>query len=59
MTARRSQALSALAILTFAEIKAATETFDSGESNLFDALDAIAAAIEAYQAAALPRRQAA
>jgi hypothetical protein len=40
------------AILTLAEIKAAVEAFDRGDTNLFDALDAILVAVEAYQAAA-------
>jgi hypothetical protein len=35
-----------------AEIKAAVEAFDRGDTNLFDALDAILVAVEAYQAAA-------
>lgn len=39
------------AILTLAEIKAAVEAFDRGESNVFDALDAIIVAVEAHQAA--------
>ncbi len=39
------------AILTLAEIKAAVEAFDRGDTNLFDALDAILVAVEAYQAA--------
>jgi hypothetical protein len=38
-------------ILTLAEIKAAVETFDRGETNVFDALDAIIVAVEAHQAA--------
>lgn len=36
-------------ILTLAEIKAASEAFDRGESNAFDAMDAILVAVEAYQ----------
>ena len=40
------------AIITLAEIKASLEAFDRGESNVFDALDSVAVAIEAYQAAA-------
>ncbi len=38
-------------ILTLAEIKAALEAFDRGESNVFDALDAITVEVEAHQAA--------
>ena len=37
------------AILTLAEIKTAVHAFDRGESNVFDALDAIILAVEAYQ----------
>ncbi len=47
------------AILTLAEIKAATEAFDRGDINVFDALDEIRGAIEAYCAAASPIRDAA
>ena len=39
------------AILTLAEIKAAVEAFDRGDTNVFDALDAIIVAVEAHQAA--------
>jgi hypothetical protein len=41
-----------------AEIKAATAAFDRGESNMFEALDSIIVAVEAYRAAQ-PRREAA
>lgn len=41
----------AAAILTLAEIKAAVNAFDRGESNAFDALHAIIVAVEAHQAA--------
>ena len=37
------------------EIKAATEAFDSGDTNVFDALDAIIAAIEDVRASAVDR----
>ena len=52
------------AILTMADIKAATDAFEQGEVSVFDALDAIAMAIEAYEATAReataqPRRNAA
>ena len=43
--------LATTAILTLAEIKAALEAFDRGESNVFEALDAISAAVEVHQAA--------
>jgi len=39
-------------ILTLAEIKAAAEAFDLGETNAFDAMDAIVTEVEAYRAAA-------
>ena len=42
------------AIIAMAEIKAAVETFDRGEANVFDALDAIIVEIEAYRAADRP-----
>jgi hypothetical protein len=41
----------AAAILTLSEIKAAVEAFDRGDTNVFDALDAITVAVEAHQAA--------
>ncbi len=48
-----------IAVLTLAEIKAATQSFDSGQANVFDALDAIMFAIETYRHAAAVRRDAA
>ncbi len=48
-----------LAILTLAEIKAATQSFDSGQANISDALDEIMFAIEAYRRATNVRREAA
>ena len=52
------------AILTLADIKAAADAFERGEVSVFDALDAIAMTIQAYEAAAReatdrPRRNAA
>lgn len=47
------------AVLTLAEIKAAIEAFDRGETNAFDAIDAITVAVEAHQATAQVRRDAA
>ena len=47
------------AIFTMAEIKTATRAFDRGDTNVFNALDAIAVAIEAYHNATEPRRDAA
>jgi hypothetical protein len=39
------------AILTLAEIKAAVDAFDRGDTNVLDALNTIAVAVEAYRAA--------
>lgn len=49
MSSENSHALARMAILTLAEIKAVTAAFDGGEINLFDALDAVRVAVEAYQ----------
>ena len=46
-------------VLTLAEIKAATDSFDRGEVNAHDTLEAIADAIATWQAAREPRREAA
>ena len=51
--------LAKAAILTLAEIKAAIEAFDRGDTNAFDAMDAILCAVEAYRAALQTRRSAA
>lgn len=59
MAGKVPQSRAAIAILTLADIKAATQAFDKGRANVFDALDAIAAAIEAYRSAAASRRDAA
>lgn len=42
------------AILTLAEIKAAVEAFDHGDTNAFDALDAIIVAVDAHRATKAP-----
>lgn len=47
------------AILTLAKIKAALASFDRGDSNAFDALDAIVVAVEAHRSANGYRREAA
>ena len=47
------------AVLVMAEIKAATDAFDRGDTNVFDALDAIRVAIEAYAQSEAGRREAA
>jgi hypothetical protein len=49
-----NQSIQTATILTLAEIKAALEAFDRGETNAFDALDAIVVVVEAYRAAARP-----
>lgn len=46
-----SQTSPTTAILILAEIKAAAGAFDRGDSDVFDALDAIVVAVESYQAA--------
>lgn len=47
------------AVLALAEIKAATQAFDRGETNVFDTLDSISGAVEAYRATTQTRREAA
>jgi hypothetical protein len=47
------------AVLTMADIAAAAKAFEQGEVNVFDALAAVAVAIEAYDANAQPIRKAA
>ena len=47
------------AILLIAEIKAAVEDFERGETNAFDTVDAVIAAVAAYRAGGRPRRDAA
>lgn len=47
------------AILALAEIKAAAAAFDRGEANVFDTLNAIVTAAEAYHAVAQAHREAA
>ena len=54
----KNRASAPSAILLLAEIKAAVATFDRGEANAFDVVDAITVVIEAYQAAR-SRREAA
>ena len=49
--------LASCAILTMAEIKAAADGFNSGEVNVYDALEAIAVAVEAYRVVAAPQRR--
>jgi hypothetical protein len=47
-----ANSLAKAAMVTLAEMKASMKAFDREESNVFDALDSVAVAIEAYQAAA-------
>jgi hypothetical protein len=49
-----SQLSQTAAVLTLAEIKAAVEAFDRGETNVSDALEAIIVELEAYRAATRP-----
>ena len=51
--------LARLAVLALAKIKAAAQTFDRGEANAFDTLDAIAVAIDGYRTASCAAREAA
>ena len=57
----RSQLSSTTAVFAIAEIKAAVEVFDRGDTNVFDALTAIIVAVDAYQGSTRsePRRDAA
>ena len=48
MTNKTFATLAKRAVLVMAEIKAATDVFDRGDTNVFDALDAIRVAVEAY-----------
>ncbi len=48
-----------VAIVLLAEIKSATHSFDSGQVNVFDALDTIMSAIESYRHAKDVHRSAA
>jgi hypothetical protein len=51
-----TNSLTNAAIITLAEIKASLEAFDRGESNVFDALDAITVEVEAYRVSGRPDR---
>lgn len=59
MNTTQNRSLTHAVIMAIAEIKAAAEAFDRGETNAYDAIDAILVAIEAYRAAAECRRDAA
>lgn len=56
MTRHISVSFATTAILTLADIKAAVETFDRGDSNVFEALDAILVAIQAQRVAVIDPR---
>ncbi len=47
------------AVLAMAEIKAATEAFDRGNTNVFDALESVRVAVEGFAKAEESRRKAA
>jgi hypothetical protein len=47
-----------LAVLALAEIKAAVESFESGDCNLFDALGRIPSAMQSAANQAIPREAA-
>lgn len=59
MSGQHPQSPAAMAIFALAEIKGATQAFDKGQTNVFDALDTIMAVLEAYQDEAASRRDAA
>lgn len=47
------------AVLAMAEIKAATEAFDRGDTNVFQALDAVRMAVDWYAERKASKREAA
>lgn len=47
------------AVLAMAEIKAAADAFDQGDTNVFDALDSVMVAIEGYAELESRKREAA
>lgn len=59
MSVIKLQSPAAMAIFALAEIKGVTQAFDKGQTNVFDALDAILVAIKAYQKGAAARRKSA
>ncbi len=59
MTNKNFVTLAKRAVLVMAEIKAATDAFDRGDTNVFDSLDAIRVAVEAYTKSEVGRREAA
>ena len=59
MATKQGVTLATTAILTMADIQAAAQAFEQGEINVFVALDAVAVALESYEATAQPARKAA
>ena len=59
MTHKTYATVAKRAVLVMAEIKAATDAFDRGDTNVFDALDAIRVAVEAHAKGESDRREAA
>jgi hypothetical protein len=55
MTDQQHCTPAALAIFTMAAIKTATDAFESGDSNVGDALNAIIEAIDDFRTAAIDR----
>jgi hypothetical protein len=55
MTDQQHCTPAALALFTLAEIKAAIESFDRGDTNVFRSLDAIIEAIDDFRTAATDR----
>jgi hypothetical protein len=51
MTKSDSSAITRATIFSLADIKAAIDSFERGESNAFDTLDAIYMAVESHQTA--------
>jgi len=59
MPQKNFEKLAEQAVLMIAEIKAATDAFDRGDTNVFDALDAIRVAVESYAKDEVGKREAA
>ncbi len=59
MTNKTFATLAKRAVLVMAEIKTATDAFERGDTNVFDALDAIRVAVESYAEREAGRREAA
>ncbi|MCE9631241.1 MAG: hypothetical protein K8S94_11090 [Planctomycetia bacterium] len=55
MTDHEHHTPASLAIFTLAAIKAATDAFESGDTNVLSTLDAIIEAIEPFRTAAIDR----